>query len=240
MRSIFVHVGLEKTGSTAFQEALFDSTVSDSKLVLSYGNKTNKNLTQALLVFFGSKSLWSRTPEENNIGLVSLLIKDLEKYSDKDLVLSSEHFSGRFSHIEIKQLMNILSRFHKVIVMLVDRDGTEWINSKYNQAVKAGYSKSLLDYSAGAKSDWFSRNDKSKIIADWCSAGVEVKKFQYSASVVSEMLAFMGLKVKVIHRSNVSLSPWAINILRKFNVLFRPGSAIKMRRFIIKVLALLS
>lgn len=240
MRSLFLHVGLEKTGSTAFQEALLDSTVSDGKVVLSYGSKTNKNLTQALLEYFGSESSWSRELAVNISGLVSLLTTDLERYSDSDLVLSSEHFSGRFSRMEIELLIGILSKFHKVTVMLVDRDGTEWMNSKYNQAVKAGYSKSILEYSAGAKSDWFSRNDKVRIIDDWCSAGVEVKKFQYSASVVSEMLTFLGLKVKVIHRSNASLSPRAINILRKVNVLIRPGKAIKMRRLVLKILAFFS
>ena len=240
MRSIFLHVGLEKTGSTAFQEALLDSAVTNSKVVLNYGSKTNKNLTQALLEFFGSGSLWSSKSAVDISELVSLLTADLERFSESDIVLSSEHFSGRFSRIDIKLLINILSKFHKVIIMLVDRDDSEWMRSKYNQAVKAGYFKSISEYSAGTNTDWFSRNDKARIIDDWCSAGVEVKKFQYSASVVSQMLAFLGLEVEIIHRSNISLSPRAINILRKFNLLLRPGKATKIRRLMIKMLTFFS
>ncbi len=238
MRSLYLHVGLEKTGTTAFQEGLLDSTGNHGTIILNYGNKTNKNLTQALLEYFGAGSSWSRATAGNVSQLVSSLTTDLERYADSDIVVSSEHFSGRFSQTEILLLISMLSKFHKVVVMIVDRDGSEWMNSKYNQAVKAGYSKSIKEYTAGKKSDWFARNDRAGIMDDWCGAGVEVKKFHYSASVVTEMLTFLGFEVGVIPRSNGSLSPRAVKILLVVNRVFMPGRAIKIRRIITKVLAL--
>lgn len=139
-RKAFVHVGLDKTGTTAIQawcaqnEALIRSTTG-----LYYpreGRKWGHHIGLANHCGFGLEADAARAKSARDE--YRALEGFFSGYDGGDVLLSSEHFSYGFSDESALSLKFMLRAFDEIHVILVLRSPADWLRSKYAEAVKWG------------------------------------------------------------------------------------------------------
>lgn len=136
----FVHVGLDKTGTTALQAWCArneEQLLSEAGLLYpGEGRRWNHHIEVANHCGFGLKADVARAKRDRR------RYQELRAFffscGEHDLLLSSEHFSYSLSDEAALSLKFMLAAYDEVHVILVLRTPADWLRSKYAEAVKWG------------------------------------------------------------------------------------------------------
>ncbi|MBN1008311.1 sulfotransferase domain-containing protein [Amphritea pacifica] len=152
-RNIFLHIGIEKTGTTSIQEFLYENRdrLSDKgyHFIQSPGNKNNRALASYTMAdhkfddYFRDLNLITiEKKEEHNKETAQKFQKEISNLSDSinSIIISSEHFHSRIdSKKEITKLKSLLTPFYsniKIICYL--REQSETCTSLFSTSIKSG------------------------------------------------------------------------------------------------------
>ena len=230
--TLFLHIGLPKTGTTSLQHTLLDNhhiLISNNILYPKKGIAQSKEYGpkhQLLFDFIRSNDL---NQAEEYISEHSDLTKRKKLTS---VVISHEGFTNHFYDLEedLYEFINISLLYFKVVIVLSFKSLDKFFYSYYKQNIinppindELGYGKSLtaeefldlpriqniLHYSEML--DNMEKNCK----------GVDIKVFDSSKnSAVRGFCQIIGLPyglLSIIHHKNISLSDFAVEQTRKLN-----------------------
>jgi hypothetical protein len=239
----FLHIGLEKTGSTAFQSAV--ASISEDCCALAQ-IAIQPPFTRTISSYDLTTSLCSddmlgllRRP---NPSFLRQLASFLSENRQLDIIWSDEHLSSRFlCDEEIRMLASMLTSFgHKLVVIMVERDSEDWLMSKYLQSLKGGCTKKYSEFQeTGFRNPLEHDVDYLKFL--WGNNCYELVSINYGVDVVEKIFGEIeqrtGAKLSyhlsdtTINKSiNVSTAHWLLLV----NRIFRQKSGI--RRLVVKVL----
>ena len=142
-RRVFLHIGRNKTGSTAVQVALSENRERLVDLGFDYPGNA---LDHAAIVYSMSKRALEQLPEaarEANIAAAAALRDSIHTH-DRDVILSSEGLSN----IHPKLIMEWLDGIDATIVVYI-REQVEYLASAYQQAVKGDLETGTFEEYAG-------------------------------------------------------------------------------------------
>jgi hypothetical protein len=140
---LIVHIGLEKTGTTSFQQFCTDQTRITDYLGLYYPKQSHVFLDNshspmvAAYLPQSARSFVSPRWVASREAVASWLANELASGKYHQTLISSELFSSRFSAVEVDQLAADFSRFSPKIIVLV-RDHFALIRSAYATTLLAG------------------------------------------------------------------------------------------------------
>ena len=205
---LYLHIGLEKTGTTSFQNAI-SKIQDDADIKIFSVDKSNQKLVASFILSSRKNNLWAnRLLKNDKTNYFNKLLEFLKKNQSFDIIISSEHLSGRLFKDEISLFLKSLSKYHNLDVLMVLRDNNSWMTSKYKEAIKNGFSGTLEDYQTDDGQGFFARNDQRKIINDWENKFLDFYKlvvFNYSDHIVSDIFQYLHLEMPIIHKKNISL-----------------------------------
>lgn len=150
MAKIFLHIGLEKTGSTSIQKfcELNKNLLIKRNVLFASGFFGRSNHVELTTAFCGEKNAgFLRKPV-----CVKKFIGSLREFilinKDVDIIFSNEHLSSRIhSEKALRELMEVLLvGGHKLVVICYIRNPADWLVSSYIEAVKSGYYGSAHNY----------------------------------------------------------------------------------------------
>ncbi len=259
-----LHIGTEKTGTTALQACLHDSRDALSAMGIhfcaSMGQRNNRLLAQAMMRswreddFFKGRGIddirarkaWRRSVVESFRQEVAAV-----GYDKHTFVISSEHFHSRLARPgEIRMLAAVLrALFDDVEVVCYLRRQDRMAISLYSTVLKAGHSVSAMlpmDDSLPRTRYYF---DYERLLNRWAKAfgenAITPRIYdtaeQQSGGVVGDFLAHIGTDIAVPaspgKRANRSLSAEAQGVLAWANDALKdrdPGEARGIRRQIVR------
>ncbi len=155
-RTIYLHIGFEKTGTTSIQNYLYNNVdkLNDLGVFLiqtKFFLKPNHvELATCFCEDYNIGALRKPRSISRFLGRIKCFILENK---DRDIIFSNEHLSSRlFEEDNIRALKDFLSSaLHRVIVICYVRKPADWLVSRYSEAVKSGFSGTL---------DQFVRMDK--------------------------------------------------------------------------------
>ncbi|MEM6385849.1 MAG: hypothetical protein AAF718_06395 [Pseudomonadota bacterium] len=142
-RSVYLHIGAPKTGTTAIQAACADAAQQLEAAGFHY-LKGDRNHSERLALAFWQQHDANRLAALRNFtpgavdqtALRDQLAQEIEACDPHDVILSGEEVSG-FDKGELNDLIEfLLSRFSRIKVIAYVRDPVSWMNSAAQQAVK--------------------------------------------------------------------------------------------------------
>ncbi|WP_157817419.1 hypothetical protein [Candidatus Thiodictyon syntrophicum] len=149
--SLVLHIGLEKTGTTSFQQyctrnarALGKLGIGYPKLDYLFFQGSHSLLTAGYL----DESLRTFIPNHRRVSravAVTQLAHEIEKGKNGTILVSSEFFSSRFRDREIELFARDFSHYRPTIIVVV-RDHYSLIRSSYSEAIMSGYRGTMADY----------------------------------------------------------------------------------------------
>lgn len=145
---VTIHVGLDKTGTTAIQKWFMQNAgVVFKENAVRYpavGRKWGHHILVANYCGFGLPSDIRRLSEHHDtMAEIETFYKELQ---GRDVFLSTEHFSYGISQAAGQKLKTLFAPSHDVRIFLVLRLIPAWLRSKYSESVKWGYRGSFEDY----------------------------------------------------------------------------------------------
>ncbi|WP_372370705.1 hypothetical protein [Candidatus Uabimicrobium sp. HlEnr_7] len=151
-QEIYLHIGIKKTGTSAIQ--FFLST--NRQRLLNYHNivypelEKDRHAHHGLALPYVSAHKRKGSPPKI---FFRDLISYFEKYPKKTFLLSSEAFASSEDIQKLKDNLEALNIFPKIIVYLRRQD--YWLESRYNQDIKSGDKKNFTDFCSEQQVDWF-------------------------------------------------------------------------------------
>ncbi|MDD7986895.1 hypothetical protein PQO01_18255 [Lentisphaera marina] len=158
MKTIYIHIGPPKTGSTSIQDSIF---YSNKELDFLYPETGRINFTQKIewinheglyriekVATNQHYTIWLAlmgfliTPKPDDI--ISTLVKEIEKTEHNKILLSCESFW----YLNNEQIEGFLSLFksYKIKIIYYERELSSQIPSTYIQTIKYGYKKTFKEY----------------------------------------------------------------------------------------------
>lgn len=259
MRTLYLHVGMPKAGSTSIQSAMRDAREALEAEGVSY-LRFGRNHSGVFRFLVGQSRKAGRKPISkislDELGLVAPdrvaladRVREIARSSRDTAVVSGEGFFG-FSTDEVAKVKAVLaSEFDRVRIVAYVRDPISWASSRAQQAVKTGRSTE-----AELIEDVDRRGRDALIVAGYGALrsyvavfgreAVICRPFDRSAftggDLISDFLATIGrpdLAGRVQSRvSNPSLSQEAVQLLGAFQArrdrenVFAPAVAERLRR----------
>ncbi|MEP2785152.1 MAG: hypothetical protein ABJO67_17400 [Pseudoruegeria sp.] len=150
-RRVYVHVGLDKTGTTSLQHWCAKNR---QYLIEEHGVRYPKagaeydhHMTLANLCGFGwTEDINRLSNREGRLGHLRAFYKEL---LEKELILSSEHFSFNIADTPAEKLKRVLGDAFEIVIVLVLRSPVSWIRSRYSEEIKWGYRGSFETFLQG-------------------------------------------------------------------------------------------
>jgi hypothetical protein len=235
---IYLHIGLEKTGSSSLQSffssneallknnnILYPSTLGDQghvKITAFALRPGGDDILHALQGIKDASSL-----KDFRISVSKNLSDEIEMRSPTTLILSNEHCSSRLvTHTEIEAVQTLLSKLSsdiKIVIYLRRQD--EFLVSSYSTAIKSGHAYRINNPS---QAEMAVRYDYYNIIEKWSSvfgkeniiARVYEKKSSYNViEDFMENILKISVPLEVNQRIfiNKSLDIKSIELLRRLN-----------------------
>ena len=167
-RTLYLHIGTEKTGTTSIQKALYLNQKrlrqSGFHFIQSAGSENNVALPAALVEYDATssflKTLGIHSAEQHQSfaqKTVERFHNELEKLSPEthSVIISSEHFHSQASSPEaISRLKAVLDgRFDKVKIICYVREQSATCVSLYSTAIKMGFSPNFTSFLKTCKPD---------------------------------------------------------------------------------------
>lgn len=154
MKSIVIHIGTEKTGTTSLQKFFSINKKLLSEGDIWYPDSEKLNYCHRHGHFPLAAALFDQCPDfvtpgkhHNADALYEQLLRDFEARDESVLLLSAEHFSSRCSHPRmIARLRKLLRNYHVRILAYV-RPQHELLLSAYSTFLKSGGNKTLEEVS---------------------------------------------------------------------------------------------
>ena len=152
MNTLYLHIGIPKTGTTSIQnflntnkDILFDDSF------IFYSHEKNGNFSSLPFIFSDSEKLdWIKdhngifSEEKKNMykeKISTNLIKSISKFRNHDFIISSEHIFMIYD--EIKSLENLAKFlkefFHEIKIIIYIRDQLEYMISSISTEVESSY-----------------------------------------------------------------------------------------------------
>lgn len=148
---VFVHVGLDKTGTTSIQKWFTKNAgLTFTNCNLRYprmGLYWGHHIGIANYCGFGLDEDIKRSEADG--GDKDEIEEFFAKCPERDTLISSEHFSYNRSDFGAKRLKDLLGQSNEVKIVLVLRTIPSFLRSKYSEEVKWGYSGSFENYCEG-------------------------------------------------------------------------------------------
>jgi hypothetical protein len=240
--SLIFHIGLEKTGTTSFQHFCSEQTSTLEALGIHYPKKDflfSGNNHRLLAAAYLDKSILDFVPATSSVShdsAVSSLVEDLESGAYDKILLSSEHFSSRFSDSEVEKLASDFGCYHPKIIILI-RDHYSLIRAAYSTSLNSGDRLTMadfLDVRLNPREDippvWrgiFYRFLRYReMIEPWIKyfgkENVVLLKYQKGVNVIEEIVSEMlgrnfTLPSSQKYFSNKSIDPGLMEYVRIFN-----------------------
>lgn len=191
MKTLFIHIGAPKTGTTAIQDFLFknrEQLRSQGVLYPAAGLLKNAHHIIGAAVFPGrSHRLVGVSREEALRTSIGNLRSEIERSNPHTVILSSEYLWGRLSQKDVRSLLEPFSDCTIRVIAYLRRQDL-LAQSLYVQAVKGGLADSFpvwLERVADGERAGF---DFHRVLSCWTTAGVpaEVVVRVYERSKLKE------------------------------------------------------
>ena len=149
--SLIFHIGLEKTGTTSFQHFCSEQASTLDALGIFYPKKDflfSGNNHRLFAAAYLDKSILDFVPATCSVShdsAVSNLIEDIESGAYEKILLSSEHFSSRFSDSEVEKLARDFACYQPKIIVLI-RDHYSLIRAAYSTSLNSGDRLTMADF----------------------------------------------------------------------------------------------
>jgi hypothetical protein len=150
-RSLIFHIGLEKTGTTSFQQFCSDQTRLMSFLGIHYPKQdaifydNNHSPLTASYLPENARSFVSPDCFISNDLAVSQLRLSMTNEPHHKTLISSELFSSRFSNLDVKRLADDFARYRPKIIVVV-RDHYSLIRGAYSTEILSGSRFTMTDF----------------------------------------------------------------------------------------------
>ena len=257
---IYLHIGLEKTGTTTIQRTFmrnkqyfesigFRYPVFDGQEnhVALYNYAKVENVIDELRIYAGLKSAEDVLKFRQDFR--KTIVDRLAGY-EGTVVFSNEHLSSRLSGhdslMRIKDLLSLVS--DDITVVLYLRNAEDFVVSTYSTAVKCGETKSIGEFCQDLS---LFRYQFDKVITNWTDAfgadNVVLREFSRSAlvngDIFDDFASVIGMEYDKselnLKTENESLTQLQAEFLRRFNMrepLLKDGAYNKSRGNIVDVL----
>ena len=220
MKKCFVHIGIDKTGTSSLQAALAKSTASLAAHGFAYpqaGQQFYHHYEFAKALGFSFGPAYAKADADR----VLTSVRNEAAASDLDLIFSTEHFSYLSNYQPISSLKEFLKDYDvKIIVYL--RNQIAWLPALYCEVIKWGYVDTFENY---AKRDFY-RLDFNDFVGRWATVfgreNIKVITYEAGTDTVSSFFKYvMGTDAPLpIHtrRENNSPTPFILEALRRSNI----------------------
>ena len=232
MKKIYLHIGCEKTGTTSLQRFLLENGELLDKAGLSYLANNERAYFEGHAHFpipnyilGGMQDFVSIAKDNRKMELVSELHCDIEELVDRDIVLSSEHFSSRMHGADdIFRLADMLKKYDVTVICYVRRQD-EMAVSSYSTGVSCGRRESFGLDEADLHNPYY---NYMIFLPRWEAAfgrdKIRVRKFGRSSQrdwdIRADFLDVIGVQAELPPKSvdeNVSLDAKQTETLRLIN-----------------------
>lgn len=230
MKTVYLHIGTFKTGTTALQRILFSNRkklLEEGYLYPNEGIPNKWNPGQIVLSWSFTHSDDFYVLPEKTYDLRDIrerIIAAINEHSAENIIISSEYFS-LFDVNQVAQVKEMFNDF-KVVVIIYLRNQSSFFLSLYSEQVKKGYSKSIKEF----HQEFEYRGNYYQILENWGNVfgdeNVIIKIYPESRSkdwLVDDFLQTLKMPLKsnqLIHGKktfNVSLSGKTLKIMRFLN-----------------------
>lgn len=257
---IYLHIGLEKTGTTTIQRTFmrnkqyfesigFRYPVFDGQEnhVALYNYAKVENVIDELRIYAGLKS--AEDVVKFRADFKKDLLNRLTGY-DGTVVFSNEHLSSRLSGhdslMRIKDLLSLVS--DDITIILYLRNAEDFVVSTYSTAVKCGETKSIGEFCQDLS---LFRYQFDKVVTNWTDVfgadNVVIREFSRAAlvngDIFDDFASVIGMEYDKsqlnLKTENESLTQFQAEFLRRFNMrepLLKDGAYNKSRGNIVDVL----
>jgi len=174
-KTIFIHIGLEKTGTTSIQNFLFNNAEQLKQKYIFYSTMLDKD-QRSLSIYSGqSKYIRGLVSKDKEIKIkkelpqtIKSIIDKFEKSNCTNLVFSNEHLSSRLKDTnDLKNLKELFKPYNYPIkIVIYVRNQVDLLESLYFEFIKSGGKDSLSNWS---KDFTFIEIDFNKLLKEWGS-----------------------------------------------------------------------
>ncbi|MBE9078436.1 hypothetical protein IQ241_14215 [Romeria aff. gracilis LEGE 07310] len=230
MKTVYLHIGTFKTGTTALQKILFANR---QKLLengyfypdIGIPNKYNPGQIALSWSFTHDKDFYVLPYKTFDLrDIRERALADIEAHDADNIIISSEYFS-LFSTEQVAQVKQMFDGF-KVVIILYLRRQDKFFLSLYSEQVKKGYAKDIKDFCE----EFEERGNYYKILKSWSTVfgdeNLVIKIYPESRPrdwLISDFLQTLNISLEpsqLTHGKkafNVSLSGKSLKIMRFLN-----------------------
>ncbi len=223
MTNIYIHIGLEKTGSTAIQKAIKENRgrlADHGYYVPKTGMKSNHHFEIARALGF---SFQTDCTEASRSKTLAQFLQEVEACGKDNILITSEHFDVNASELNCENLANFFSQFNISIIMCL-RNQIDYSQSLYTEHIKWGgsipFRKFLRKLIRSGGTNYNARYNQ------WRSIAGDIKVIDYEShehNIVAPFFDALPLEgfeptpLATAGRSNSSLSPDFMEMVRQYN-----------------------
>lgn len=239
MKTLYLHFGTHKTGSTSIQTYLYRYREELKKIGFYYPSEGSYFLmgesSQSLFAhsIIGERPKYiSESVSWDKESCISELKRDLENSKSPNVIVSSEHFSNIRAQDSLAEIKDIFANYFeniKIIIYLRRQD--HYFESRYNQRVKTGLITASFEE---ILKEWLgnsSYNDYLEMLSNvFGKANIIIRPFEKSQlhmqNVVYDFFKILNLKIdgNIQNDINKSIPTEMSEVLRLFNSNFNNHS----------------
>ena len=175
---IFIHIGLQKTGTTSLQFLLEKKNL--LRFPIDHIKKNNQKSN--FLYSSGNQEFFYRCRRNN------FKVNDFENLSRKNIIITCENFSNPDDNLKsLKNLLNHLIKIkEKFVIVITHRDFDDYCKSMYAESITNSFVCEMRPFKKYKKSLRIHINKLNKLLSDY-----PVKIFKYDEKVNLRIFEFI-------------------------------------------------